>query len=129
VTAQAQHCLRAGIRGRPIVGLLRPEEDDYLVLKPKHSGFYSTALELLLQYLGVRLLILTGVTGDVCVRFTANAAYTRDFLLAVPAGCAASRDPDRNRLALQEIEQLIDADVAGSAQLDFERLLARARES
>ena len=37
--AQVQHCLQDGVRGRPIVELLRPEEDDYFVLKPKHSGF------------------------------------------------------------------------------------------
>src|SRR4051812_27588198 len=42
--AQVEHCLGDGCRGRPLVELLRPEEDDYFVLKPKHSGFYSTTL-------------------------------------------------------------------------------------
>ena len=35
------------VRGKPLVKLLRPDEDDYFVLKPKHSGFYSTALDTL----------------------------------------------------------------------------------
>src|SRR3954462_4425946 len=39
--AQVEHCLRDGVRGRPIAELLRPDKDDYFVLKPKHSGFYS----------------------------------------------------------------------------------------
>ena len=44
------YCARHG-RGGDIVNLLRPEEDDYFVLKPKHSGFFWTTLETLLRYL------------------------------------------------------------------------------
>ena len=44
------HCEQRG-RGRDVVRLLRPEESDYFVLKPKHSGFFSTTLETLLRYL------------------------------------------------------------------------------
>jgi nicotinamidase-related amidase len=57
------HCLRDDVRGRPIAKLLAPDEDDYFVLKPKHSGFFSTTLELLLEYLGARRLVLTGFAG------------------------------------------------------------------
>ena len=74
-----------GVRGRPVVELLRPEEDDYFVLKPKHSGFFSTTLDILLEYLGRRTLILTGMAANICVLFTANDAYMRDFHLVVPA--------------------------------------------
>ena len=52
LNAQVEHCLRDDVRGRPVVERLRPEEDDYVVLKPKHSGFYSTTLDVLLEYLG-----------------------------------------------------------------------------
>src|SRR5690606_12551283 len=48
---QVDHCLNDGVRGQPIAELLQPEEDDYFVLKPRHSGFYCTALEILLEYL------------------------------------------------------------------------------
>src|SRR5689334_7562248 len=47
------HCLDEPVRGRPIVELLRPDDDDYVVIKPKHSGFYSTTLDVLLDYLKV----------------------------------------------------------------------------
>src|SRR5581483_11159347 len=39
-----RHCLDDGVRGRPLCELLRPDDEDYFVLKPKHSGFYSTTL-------------------------------------------------------------------------------------
>ena len=50
------HCVMQG-RGRDVVKLLRPEESDYFVLKPKHSGFFSTTLETLLRYLETQTLI------------------------------------------------------------------------
>jgi nicotinamidase-related amidase len=75
------HCLGDGVRGQPLAERLRPEPDDYFVLKPKHSGFYATTLDLLLRYLKVTTVILTGLTGDICVLFTANDAYMRDLHL------------------------------------------------
>ena len=47
-----EHCLGEKVRGREVARILQPEEDDYFVLKPKHSGFFSTTLETLLRYLG-----------------------------------------------------------------------------
>lgn len=67
-----KHSLEDGMRGRPFVEQLIPDTCDYFVLKPKHSGFYQTPLELLLKHLGARRLILTGVSTNSCVLFTAN---------------------------------------------------------
>lgn len=61
-----EHCLSEGVTGQPIAELLAPDRDDYFVLKPKHSAFYSTTLELLLAYLKTRTVILTGFAGDAC---------------------------------------------------------------
>ena len=72
-----RHCLDEDVCGKPLATLLQPDAEDYFVLKPKHSGFYSTTLELLLQALGVHTLILTGLAGNICVLFTANDAYMR----------------------------------------------------
>src|ERR1043166_5026801 len=55
------HCLLGNVRGRPMVELLRPHADDYFILKPKHSAFFSTSLDILLAYLEVQTLILTGI--------------------------------------------------------------------
>ena len=71
--------LEGDVRGHPIARLLAPADDDYFVLKPKHSGFHATPLALLLEHLGTRTLVLTGFTAERCVLFTANDAYMRDF--------------------------------------------------
>src|SRR5688572_6466896 len=81
------HCLEDGVRGEPFVKQVLPDEDDYFVLKPKHSGFYCTSLDLLLEHVGSRSLILAGIAGNNCVLFTANDAYMRDFKLFVPSDC------------------------------------------
>jgi nicotinamidase-related amidase len=117
-----EHCLEEGARGRPVADLLRPEKDDYFVLKPKHSGFYSTTLDLLLNYLEAKTLVLTGLTGDICVLFTAHDAYMRDFNLVIPSDCVASNDPRENEYTLRKMERLLDADTRPSTEVDFEGL-------
>jgi nicotinamidase-related amidase len=114
------HCLSA--KGCGIAELLKPEDDDYFVLKPKHSGFYSTTLDLLLEYLKVKTLILTGLTGDICILFTANDAYMRDFDLIVPRDCIASVDQQENEHALEYIERVLKADIRPSTEIDLAKL-------
>lgn len=123
-----EHCAAEETRGRPLCELLRPAPDDYFVLKPKHSGFYSTTLDVLLDYLKASTLILTGVAGDICVLFTANDAYMRDFNLVVPADCVASNTAAANRNALRQMETALKADVTPSTKLDLEALKRRAGE-
>jgi nicotinamidase-related amidase len=122
-----EHVMKGDVRGRPLAEKLQPEEDDYFVLKPKHSGFFSTTLDILLDYLQARTLVLTGLTGDICVLFTAHDAYMRDFNLVIPADCVASTDPRENEYALKKMEGLMDADTGPSAGLDFERLKNASR--
>lgn len=114
---QVQHCLRETSRGHEIVSLLRPEEDDYFVLKPKHSGFFSTTLETLLRYLGSKTLILTGIAGNFCVLFTANDAYMRDYDLIIPSDCTASNSADENREALALMRKFLKANTRPSAKI------------
>jgi nicotinamidase-related amidase len=120
--AQVEHCLRDGVRGQPIVELLKPDEDDYFVLKPKHSGFFSTTLDMLLEYLGTRAVILTGIAANICVLFTANDAYMRDFHLVVPADCVASNTEEENRHALDQMYKVLKADIRDSTELNFHDL-------
>jgi nicotinamidase-related amidase len=109
------------VRGKPIVDLLAPAADDYFVLKPKHSGFYSTALEVLLAYLGARTLILTGMAGNICVLLTASDAYMRDFRLIVPSDCVASETAAANRQALSMMQTVLRADIMPSTHVRFGR--------
>lgn len=121
--AQVHHCLEDETVGRPLVDLLTPEDDDYFVLKPKHSGFYSTSLDILLDYLGVKTLILTGFAGNLCVLFTANDAYMRDFGLIVPCDCVASETKEANDYALGQMKKHLRADIRQAARLSFPRLM------
>jgi nicotinamidase-related amidase len=123
--AQVEHCLSDGVRGRPVVERLRPAEDDYFVLKPKHSGFYSTTLEILLEYLGARTLVLCGMAANICVLFTANDAYMRDFHLVVPEDCVASNTEEENRYALEQMRKVLKADTRASEGLRLEDLARR----
>jgi nicotinamidase-related amidase len=122
-----RHCLEDGARGEPLARMLRPGPDDYFVLKPKHSGFYSTTLDVLLLYLRAKALILTGIAGDSCVLFTANDAYLRDFLLYVPSDCSASSDAEENAHALAQMRKVLKADIRPSTELDLEALKRRTR--
>lgn len=111
-----EHCL-AGKRGGEIVRKLQPTDDDYFVLKPKHSGFFSTTLETLLHYLGSKKLILTGIAGNFCVLFTANDAYMRDFELLIPEDCCVSNTVRENEEALALMRKFLKADTRRSSEI------------
>jgi nicotinamidase-related amidase len=112
------------VRGRHITERLRPQPDDYFILKPKHSGFFSTTLETLLNYLGARTLVLAGIAGNICVLFTASDAYMRDFKLVVPSDCVASNTEEANRQALHLMAEVLGADIRRSTQIDLRELRA-----
>ena len=114
---QVAHCLNDGVPGREIVELLLPHREDYFVLKPKHSGFFSTTLDLLLDYLGAETLILTGIAANNCVLVTANDAYMRDYKLIVPADCVASNTLDQTNQALEQMKSVLKADICNSKEL------------
>lgn len=122
-----QHCLADGVTGQPIAELLAPERDDYFVLKPKHSAFYSTTLQTLLDYLQTKRLILTGFAGDACVLMTAADAYMRDIELYIPGDCMASRSMVENRKALQYMTRVLHAETRTSTRLDLRKLAGRVK--
>jgi nicotinamidase-related amidase len=110
----------APARGREIAAMLEPDfERDHFVLKPMHSGFFRTPLEVLLQRLGVRRLVLTGVAGESCVLFTANDAYMRGFELSIPADCTASERADDNARALAHMQRVLKADIHVSSRIQL----------
>ena len=127
--AHVHHCLENETVGGPVVRLLVPEDEDYFVLKPKHSGFYSTCLDILLEYLGVKTLILTGLAGNLCVLYTANDAFMRDFGLIVPRDCVASETKASNSYALEQMKDHLRADIRQSARISFSSLLKEAKSS
>ncbi|WP_235934814.1 cysteine hydrolase family protein [Candidatus Laterigemmans baculatus] len=122
---QVRHCLEDGVRGQRIAELLQPDEHDYFILKPKHSGFHLTPLSLLLESMNVQGLILTGLAGNICVLFTAHDAYMRQYDLIVPRDCIASEEKSLNQFALTQMERVMKAEITSSTEIDLSALLAR----
>jgi nicotinamidase-related amidase len=119
--------LDRGCRGAPIIARLLPDDDDYNVLKPKHSAFYATPLNLLLKHLGVEHLIVTGLTTDRCVTFTAHDAYMRDYRLLVPRDCSASIREEDHYASLESIRRVLKADTGPWRNIDLAALAGSAR--
>lgn len=116
------HCLNSDVRGQPLAERLCPTDEDYFVLKPKHSAFYATPLELLLKHLQCSRLILCGISGNMCVQFTACDAHMRDFELFVPADCMASNSAQENQYSLEYMKEVLSVDITPSEQLNLKAL-------
>ena len=109
-------CSQDNVLGAPLARALPPEEDDYSILKPQHSAFYNTPLEVLLRQLGIGTVILTGTAGDSCVLASAFDARMRDFEVVVPKDCIASISAQRNRSALA-VMKAMELSVTTSAKV------------
>ena len=113
------HCTAARSPGRYVSRRMRPTSRDYFVLKPKHSGFYDTTLETLLDDLKIRRVVVTGIAGNICVLFTANDAYMRGLKIFAPADCIVSNTVDDNDSALRQIELVLKGDITPSTRMRF----------
>ena len=112
-----KHCKNEA--NEQLLSQIIPSADDYFLIKPKHSAFYGTALQTLLHQLGVKKLIITGIAGNICVLFTANDAYMREFRLYCPADCIASASREDNRYALTMMKNVLKADTSPQAGISF----------
>jgi nicotinamidase-related amidase len=124
-----KHCLEDGVRGQRLAELLKPDREDYFVLKPKHSAFFETTLATLLEHLGARHLVLTGITADICVLMTASDAYMRDYTVHVPSDCVASLEDVDTRQALRYMQRVLNADTTPSTELDLDAMMSEASEA
>jgi nicotinamidase-related amidase len=116
-----EYCLGCRQAVRDFVEQVKPEEDDYLVLKPKHSGFYQTPLDLLLKHLGTKRLILAGLATNSCVHCTANDAYMRDLELVVPRDCCAARSEREHESAIEHMESMLGAVTLPFSAIDWDK--------
>ena len=118
------HVLKSGPLGSELANSLRPEEDDYFVIKPQFSGFYATTLPALLPRLGVQRLILTGISADICILFTAADAHMREYDLWIPADGIASASADRTRWSLEIMAKSMAANTAPTSKMPLEDWLS-----
>jgi len=107
-------CSQPDAPGAPLVEALAPARDDYLVLKPRHSAFFATPLEVLLAQLQIRHVVVTGIAGDGCVLATAADAHMRDFQVSVPSDCCASISKPRNDRALRLLRESMKVETKPS---------------
>jgi nicotinamidase-related amidase len=114
------HCTARSSPGHRISRRLRPTARDYFVLKPKHSGFFDTTLDTLLETLRIRRVILAGIAGNICVLFTANDAYMREYKIFTPADCIVSNTAADNDHALRQIKTVLKGNVTVSTRLEFQ---------
>lgn len=93
-----------GERGHGIIEQLAPLPSETVIDKPGKGAFYATDLELILKNLGIRSLIVTGVTTEVCVQTSVREANDRGFECLVLEDCVASYFPEFQRAALDMIK-------------------------
>lgn len=99
-------CLASGnAAAAALVERIGPDEDDLSVLKPRHSAFYGTPLDFILEEKRVTGLIVAGIAADSCVLFTALDAFVRGYEVWAPRDCVASQTRDRTRSALMQMRR------------------------
>lgn len=113
---QLRHqCQRKGGIPARMARWLAPVSGDYTVLKPRHSAFYDTPLALLLQQMGTRRLVLTGLAADNCVLFTAMDAFVRGFELWIPEDCTAAEKDEYRLDMLRHARRVMRAETRPAA--------------
>jgi nicotinamidase-related amidase len=117
--ALVRQCVKKGGAAAAIAKVLRPTREDLAVLKPRHSAFYGTPLQFLLEELKVSRLIVTGLSADICVFATAQDAYVRKFKVWVPSDCTAADTPGHEGEALDLMKRTIKADIRPAYGTDY----------
>jgi len=116
--ATVARCCDPKMPGHRVSRLLSPKEDDYFVLKPRHSAFFGTALDILLDQLEVDTLILVGFAANICVLYTASDAHMRGYRVIVPPDCTASNSTELTEQALAQME-LVSCALTSTAGQDL----------
>lgn len=94
--------------------LLYPQADDLTILKPRHSAFYASPLDLLLREMQARELVICGLATDICVQLTAGDAFLREYDIRVPADCTAAESGEAKAASLAFMASVLKCDTAPS---------------
>jgi biuret amidohydrolase len=92
-----------GEYGHDIIEELYPHESEPIIDKPGKGSFYNTNFEALLQERGIRSLVVTGVTTEVCVHTTVREANDRGYECLVLSDCVGSYFPEFQEMGLRMI--------------------------
>jgi nicotinamidase-related amidase len=97
-----------------IARLLYPQAEDLTILKPRHSAFFASPLELLLKEMETRELVICGLATDMCVQLTASDAFLREYQVWVPADCTAAESPQAKAASLEYMASVLKCDTRPS---------------
>lgn len=111
------NALVAGSEDAAILPELTPREGDYVLDKNRPSSFYATPLETWLHGLGVREIVVCGVTTNCCVETTVRDASQRDYRTFVVQDAVAEFDEERHTVALRSMGMLF-AHVTDTASVE-----------
>ena len=116
------HCLAIGGAGAALIQKLKPQDSDLVVLKPRHSAFFGSPLEAVLDDANIDSLVICGVSAESCVWMTACDARTRGFAMVIPANTVAGASLPALRRTLVSLSQVLGARVpVHAASVQFHR--------
>jgi nicotinamidase-related amidase len=107
----------AGGDAARIARTLKPDDDDYFVIKPKHSAFHATPLALLLRHLAVRRVVPVGVTSDQCILATAADARMHEIDIVIARDAVEAPTPERLQASIRHFEDVLELPTYAADEL------------
>jgi len=123
-----KYATRDGARGRDVAKRLKPAKEDYFILKPKHSAYYATSMEPLLQSLGIQRVVMAGIATNLCVLFSAHDAHMREYETLVLSDCCAAESDNDHNIALDQLKRFCGTAVLRSDEIDWAELAKKPVE-
>lgn len=102
-----------------LVEPIRPDDGSMFVVKARHSIFYQTPLEYLLDQHGIDHIVLCGQVTEQCVLYSALDAHIRKIDVTVARDAVAHIDPSLAEAALAMMERNMGATVVNADEIDF----------
>ncbi len=103
-----------------IARTIYPQATDLTILKPRHSAFFGSPLELLLSEMDARELVICGLATDMCVQMTAADAFLREYHCWVPSDCTAAETEAAHSASMAYMASVLKCDVRASTEVPEE---------
>jgi nicotinamidase-related amidase len=119
--SSSEELARSALDGvhRELVEPVLPREGDSFVVKARHSTFYETPLEYLLDQMGIGRLVFAGQVTEQCILYSALDAYVRHFDVVIATDAVAAIYDDLGDAALKMMERNMSAELVESAEVGW----------